>query len=497
MNNIFHRFFYFPWDIREQIWKFALRPSLPGVHTFKLYKPNSGNGTDENIDIIACHTRQGSLRLAAPDRKQKSPTGNHNTDITQNQGNHSTYLVDGGLWTACNESRHVIQRHFGFPKWRSLHDKDPERFRHKAIRKLDMPTIGYFAGEDFILGLSASPAADVVTAAPETQGAELLLATPSVDETVAGSDCVAKHLLDLRMMHHYCIFTAESLAAEFTQDIASILKVELPRLAYKHEFLMDTILLMAMVHLGCTEPELLQTLPVYLYRDQALRTLRQAIGNMTDSNTAAVKGASVLLATMSFATDRVSQQSGLWLANWLTLAHGRRNIHLQPTISEGQAKKLSGASLYGSFHDVPESDRIASGILRAIQRDRSIHDGMCFDTLHRAGTEVSRLISALESPRDHLWLTKQIKAWAFDVIEPGFLELVRQERPCALVILMHYLALFGLLPRSWVYDGLVSHDMEIMVDKLGPEWEDCIVLPKMALHVEGREALTELLLSCL
>lgn len=148
MNNTFHRFVYLPWDIREQIWKFALRPSLPGVHTFKLYKPNSGNGTDENIDIIACHTRQGSLRLAAPDREEKSPTGNHNTEITQNQGNHSTYLIDGGLWTACKESRHVIQRHFGFPKWRSLHDEDPERFRHEAVRKLDMPAIGYFAGKD-------------------------------------------------------------------------------------------------------------------------------------------------------------------------------------------------------------------------------------------------------------------------------------------------------------------------------------------------------------
>ncbi|CVK91846.1 uncharacterized protein FPRN_09650 [Fusarium proliferatum] len=345
----------------------------------------------------------------------------------------------------------------------------------------------------------SSPASDTAAAFSETKGAaEPLLAAPSIDETPAGSNYGAKHLLDLRMMHHYCVFTAESFAAEFSQDIASILKVELPRLAYQHEFLMDAILLVAMVHLGCTEPDLLRTLPIYLYRDQALRTLRQAIGGITDSSIAAVRGASVLLATVSFATDRVSQQSGLWLTNWLTLAHGRRNIQLQSSIAEGQARKLPGASLYGSFIDVPGSDRIASGILRAIQRDRSIHgDEMCLDTLHRAATEVSRLITALECPRDQLWLAKQLKAWAFDVVEPRFLELVRQERPCALVILSHYLAEFSLLPRTWVYDGLVSHDMEIIAEKLGSEWEDCIVLPKMVLHVQGREALTELLLSCL
>ncbi|KAL2669982.1 hypothetical protein Neosp_014861 [[Neocosmospora] mangrovei] len=141
-----------------------------------------------------------------------------------------------------------------------------------------------------------SPASDAATAVSETQCAtEPLLATPSLDETAAGSNYGAKHLLDLRMMHHYCTSTAESFVAEFSQHIASVLKVELPRLAYQNEFLMDAILLVAMVHLGCTEPELLQTLPIYLYRDQALRTLRQAIGSITDSSISATEYVSNLV----------------------------------------------------------------------------------------------------------------------------------------------------------------------------------------------------------
>ncbi|EEU39931.1 uncharacterized protein NECHADRAFT_79659 [Fusarium vanettenii 77-13-4] len=148
MNDTFHRFVHLPWDIREQIWKFALRPSLPGVHIFKLYKPNPGDGPDKKLDIISHHRRHESLRLAAPDGEESTSAENHDTDVTQNRDNPSTYLIDGGLWTACKDSRHVIQRHFGFLKWRSLHDKDPERFRRKAIQKLDMPAIGYFAGKD-------------------------------------------------------------------------------------------------------------------------------------------------------------------------------------------------------------------------------------------------------------------------------------------------------------------------------------------------------------
>lgn len=97
------------------------------------------------------------------------------------------------------------------------------------------------------------------------------------------------------MMYHYCTSTAESFAAEFPPDVASVLKVNPLRLAYRHEFLMDAILLVALVRLGCTEPESLETLPVYFYRDQALRTLRQAIGDMSEENASAARGASACL----------------------------------------------------------------------------------------------------------------------------------------------------------------------------------------------------------
>ncbi|RSL57496.1 hypothetical protein CEP54_008280 [Fusarium duplospermum] len=132
-HNTFHRFIHLPWDIREQIWKFALRPSFPGAHIFKLYEADP-------------HGRHGSRRLAVPDSKENSSIENRDVHVTQNMDNPSTYLTDGGLWTACKESRHVIQRHFGLSKWRSLHDKDTRSFQ--AIQRLDMPATGYFTGKD-------------------------------------------------------------------------------------------------------------------------------------------------------------------------------------------------------------------------------------------------------------------------------------------------------------------------------------------------------------
>ncbi|KAJ4320393.1 hypothetical protein N0V84_005887 [Fusarium piperis] len=149
MNNTFQRFPCLPPELRDQIWKFALRNSIPGVHVFKIYNAVLDNGVDNNIDVMSGYESHDCQRLAAPDRKENSSTGSQNTDGTQNLDNPSTYLIDGGVWTACRESRYAAQRHFGLFKWRSLYEKDPERFQHMSTReKLDMPATGCFASKD-------------------------------------------------------------------------------------------------------------------------------------------------------------------------------------------------------------------------------------------------------------------------------------------------------------------------------------------------------------
>lgn len=89
---------------------------------------------------------------------------------------------------------------------------------------------------------------------------------------------------------------------------------------------MDTVLLVAMIHLACISLVSLHTLPIFLYRDQALRSFRQAVTKVSQDNTNAVRSASHLLAAVSFAADRVTEHPGLWATNWLALAVGQRNF---------------------------------------------------------------------------------------------------------------------------------------------------------------------------
>jgi len=174
---------------------------------------------------------------------------------------------------------------------------------------------------------------------------------PCIQQLSEGPHYSAKHLLDLRLMHHYSVFASEYFTRKFPEKVSIELKVNIPRLALEHDFLMDALLLVSMIHLGCTNPISLESLPVYLYRDQALRALRKAVADISQQTIDAVRGASVLLATVSFATDRVTRQPGLWAANWLTHVVGQRNFRTSASHRQKSTLSYTQDGMESPSHD--------------------------------------------------------------------------------------------------------------------------------------------------
>lgn len=300
-------------------------------------------------------------------------------------------------------------------------------------------------------------------------------------------------------MHHYSVFTAEALSNTLDENVVNALKVDIPRLALEHEFLMDALLLVAMVHLCCVDNSA-ERLPLFIYRDRALRALREAVSNLSNENVHALRGASVLLATVSFPTDRWTSQSGLWVTNWMALALGQRNFreNYTPPGSLGNDNQLtSSGGLYGCFTDLLAPAVIPSTIQRALEVNPHANDAQYTSTLKTVAAELGRLISILESPYETEFLEKKVKAWAFDVISPGFLNSVQQNRPEALVILAYYLALFKFLPDSWIYQGLAQHDIGVVISVTGSEWKDYLSLPVTVIEMENKEDAKVLLAACL
>lgn len=336
-----------------------------------------------------------------------------------------------------------------------------------------------------------------VSANPSSLNADDVQTPPQIQNLADGSHYSAKHLLDLRLMHHYSVFTVKSFEGALRNDsVMNAMQRDIPQLALEHEFLMDTIFLVAMVHLACTDPGSQECLPIFLYRDQALRNFRQAVAGASQHNINAIKGASQLLAIVSFASDRVTKYTGLWVSNWLALAIGQRNYTSYLGLSSSSYNQENGpftGFLYGSLDDIAAHATLPPHIQDLLPTEESDCDWTHRHILHKAAAHVWKLISVLEHPHEQAWLEKMIKAWAFDAVPAEFLEMTQRGSPRALLILAYYLLFLNLLPEIWIYEGVASHDIELIQKNISTEWQEHLSIPKMALRIDNKTALSQLL----
>ncbi|KAK0744359.1 hypothetical protein B0T21DRAFT_357689 [Apiosordaria backusii] len=137
----FHFFPLLPWELREMIWKLAIRPALPGAHVFRVYNANdSEHNGPEHETSRDDYPWISKSRLAAPRCLPRGvdfdPAAQAAAPISWTLNNPSTYLIDSGLWAACKESLLVIENEFQNPARRqkvwSL--SEVESFRKKRGR---------------------------------------------------------------------------------------------------------------------------------------------------------------------------------------------------------------------------------------------------------------------------------------------------------------------------------------------------------------------------
>ncbi|KAF4418940.1 hypothetical protein FACUT_11661 [Fusarium acutatum] len=101
----FRRFPDLPKELRDIIWDYATQRKLAGVQIFDLRTPEPKNdgGTPNIMTLGARRSRQ---QLAAPLPSKYFPTLYGSTSTL----NVSRYMADIGLWTACKESREVMEK---------------------------------------------------------------------------------------------------------------------------------------------------------------------------------------------------------------------------------------------------------------------------------------------------------------------------------------------------------------------------------------------------
>ncbi|RYP11641.1 hypothetical protein DL767_011118 [Monosporascus sp. MG133] len=123
-NSTFTCFVKLPKPLRQKIWTAAIRPAQPGVHYFTIYnwddeKERSTIGDDAAVVVADPEDCDRSSTVAAPRCNKSEPNARSWID-----SNPSTYLIDGGLLTACKESREAMNKHLRAVEWLDRIDSD-------------------------------------------------------------------------------------------------------------------------------------------------------------------------------------------------------------------------------------------------------------------------------------------------------------------------------------------------------------------------------------
>ena len=119
----FHLFPNLPWELRHAIWELAVRPlDRPGAHIFCLEERDGFKFEVKQCDVI-CKLIDSKLQLSVPAK----------TMSAELDSNPSMYMVDGGLWTACKESRAVMEKTFKHRMW-DLRRRDWRQWHEASLQ---------------------------------------------------------------------------------------------------------------------------------------------------------------------------------------------------------------------------------------------------------------------------------------------------------------------------------------------------------------------------
>ncbi|KAH7126161.1 fungal Zn binuclear cluster domain-containing protein [Dactylonectria macrodidyma] len=310
-------------------------------------------------------------------------------------------------------------------------------------------------------------------------------------------DYSGKNMMQLRLMHHYGTVTVRNFAEAFMLQgwVLHGLQVDIPLLAFEHPFLLDTVLLVAMIHMSSMDNHSVNTLDVAKYRNQAICAIRGELNNISEKNVRAIRASSLLLATTSFAADRVTGYSGIWLTNFLALNIGSRTF-MPPRGAGGQAyediRRLNVAAITRPFGGPQTTSPIPPSLKEALHMDQDDGDWAYREDLHRAASGIGMLFETLHQSSVPL-IVSQLKAWPFLYVSEAFVQLAREERPRALIVMAYYLAFMQYFPDIWLYEDVAREDLEKITRVLGPQWHKFLSIPLEAVRMEEESLLTEYL----
>ncbi|KIH94988.1 hypothetical protein SPBR_03674 [Sporothrix brasiliensis 5110] len=299
---------------------------------------------------------------------------------------------------------------------------------------------------------------------------------------------------DMKLLWFYTAKGFDAFAAEagHQPQVDEILRVAIPRHAFSSRFLMDCLLALSALELQILNQPI-EPSRVLMYRARAFAGYRKAIEEATPDTYPALLACSLLLCSLSSEMFRDTDSTALYILDWMVVWRG---IGLIVKLIKPEMLFKSGMSLLfarppinldASTKYIPNQLLFMVSSIRHDEPDY-MHINMYYETLKYLGS----LYRELESGMGRILSLRTI-TW-FTFLPKGFVDVAREHRPRALIILAHYLV-FIKLCRLWWMQGIADKEIKDIRDVLDEDWLLFISGPLAALETDDEISIGKILLN--
>ncbi|KAF4972811.1 hypothetical protein FSARC_711 [Fusarium sarcochroum] len=283
-------------------------------------------------------------------------------------------------------------------------------------------------------------------------------------------------------------FYTSSTSASFSVDegphnpVNDILRNRLVQVAFETPFLMDSLFGLASLHMQSLDLNH-DSARALTYRARSFEGYRKAVEQSRPETYPALIANSLLLTALSSPNFRDESAKKLYIVDWMIVWKG-----IGLVIDLMGVETLFDSGLYGLFNRPPidveqATPHIPANLLMMIN---SIEPGdidysdveVYYETLQFLGSLYQNLHDGF-GPIMRL----RIITW-FTFVPRHFVQLARELRPRALIIIAYYAAFLKIPSDVWWVNGVGDRSLKDICEHLGPEWQEYLLVPHMARLVE-------------
>ncbi|PYH64084.1 uncharacterized protein BO88DRAFT_351833 [Aspergillus vadensis CBS 113365] len=298
------------------------------------------------------------------------------------------------------------------------------------------------------------------------------------DAFAASQAVPSLNITDLELMMQWCNSTHKSVSRGEHTD--HIWRFRASEEAITHPFLMHGLLALSSLHIARTRHDTQQR-PIYLstavaHQAQALALFRERLSDINSANARAMFAFASVVVYYTFGLPHAPESSDPWanvddLLQIFTLARGVQQILKQAT----SVIKNDEWSIIFKVEDLNEDYlRDAQSSLERLYEVNNAC-GAQDDTHDTAAYEnaLDRLAEMLAEARTGMPSVSTSSRWAIRQL-PEFMELLRERKPLALVILAYHCVVFHNLRDAWYMGDRGSRVARALWELLDDEWRPLI-----------------------